>query len=91
MVDYKTSNYKGFRDTFIILDNFSKCFWAISLKNIYSKTLTDEFSNILSSSKRSPIKLESDRGKELYNSIFQSFLKCKKFSNIQGSLIKVHR
>ena len=40
-----------------------------------SKTITDEFSNILSSSKRKPPKLESDRGIEFYISIFQNFLK----------------
>ena len=48
------------------------------LKN--SKTKTDEFSNILLPSKRSPLKVESDRGAEFYNSIFQNFLKAK---NIQ--------
>ena len=50
------------------------------MKNKYSQTITDEFSNILTKSKRSPIKIESDRGKEWYNSIFQKFLKTK---NIQ--------
>ena len=54
--------------------------WTIPLKNKNSKTITEEFSNILSKSKRSPIKLESDRGAEFYNSIFQNFLKSK---NIQ--------
>ena len=48
--------------------------WATPLKNKYSKTITDEFSNILSSSKRSPLKMESDRGAEFYNSTFQNFL-----------------
>ena len=52
--------------------------WAIPLKNKYSKTVTDAFSNILTTSKRSPIKIESDRGAEFYNSIFQNFLKSKK-------------
>ena len=33
--------------------------------------------NILSTSKRKPLKLESDRGAEWYNSIFQNFLKNK--------------
>ena len=78
--DYKTSNNKGFRYIFIIIDNFSKYLWAIPLKNKYSQTITNEFSNILSTSKRKPIKIESDRGSEFYNSIFQNFLKIK---NIQ--------
>ena len=75
--DYKTSNNKGFRYIFIVIDNFSKYLWAIPLKNNYSQTITNEFSNILSTSKRKPLKLESDRGTEFYNSIFQNFLKSK--------------
>ena len=31
--DYKTSNNKGFRYIFIIIDNFCKYLWAIPLKN----------------------------------------------------------
>ena len=48
MVDYKISNNKGFRYIFIINDNFSKYLWAILLKNKNSKTITDDFSNIIS-------------------------------------------
>ena len=77
MIDYKISNNKGFRYIFIVIDNFSKYLWAIPLKNKYSQTITNEFSNILTNSKRKPPKLESDRGTEFYNSIFQNFLKVK--------------
>ena len=77
MIDYKISNNKGFRYIFIIIDNFSKYLWAIPLKNKYSQTITNEFSNILTKSKRKPLKLESDRGTEFNNSILQNFLKLK--------------
>ena len=77
MIDYKTSNNKGFRYIFVIIDNFSKYLWAIALKNKYSQTITNEFSNILTKSKRKPLKLESDPGSEWYNSIFQNFIKNK--------------
>ena len=77
MIDYKISNNKGFRYIFIIIDNFSKYLWAIPLKNNYSQTITNEFSNILTTSKRKPLKIESDRGSEFYNSVFQNFLKSK--------------
>ena len=80
MIDYKTSNNKGYRYIFIIIDYFSKYLWAIPLKNKYSQTITNEFSNIITTSKRKPLKIESDRGSEFYNIIFQSFLKNK---NIQ--------
>ena len=75
--DYKTSNNKGFRYIFIVIDNYSKYLWAIPLKNKYSQTITNEFSNILTTSKRKPLKIESDRGTEFYNSIFQNLLKSK--------------
>ena len=77
MVDYKISNNKGFRYIFIVIGNFSKYLWAIPLKNKYSQTITNEFSNILTKSKRKPLKLESDRGTEFYNSVFQNFLKLE--------------
>ena len=75
--EYKTSNNKGLRYIFIIIDDFSKYLWAIPPKNKYSQTITNEFSNIITTSKRKPLKLESDRGTEFYNSIFQNLLKSK--------------
>ena len=77
MIDYKISNNKGFRYIFVIIDNCSKYLWAIPLKNQKSQTITNEFMNILSTSKRRPLKLESDRGAEWYISIFQNFLEAK--------------
>ena len=75
--DYKNSNNKGFRYIFVIIDNYSKYLWAIPLKNKYSQTITNEFSNILTISKRKPLKIESDRRTVFYNSFFQNFLKLK--------------
>ena len=75
--DYKTSNNKGYRHIFIVIDNFSNYLWAIPLKNKYSQTIRNDFSNIITTSKRKPLKLESDRRTEFYNSIFQNFLKSK--------------
>ena len=77
MIDYRISNNKGFRYIFVIIDNYRKYLWAIPLKNKYSQTITNEFSNILTTSKRKLLKIESDRGTEFYNSIFQNFLKLK--------------
>ena len=61
MIDYKISNNKGFRYIFMIIGNYSKYLWAIPLKNKYSQTITIEFSNLLTKSKRKPLKIESDR------------------------------
>ena len=73
MIDYKISNNNLFRYIFVIIDNFSKYLRAKPLNNKYSQTITNEFSNILIKSKRRPLKIESDRGSEFYNSIFQIF------------------
>ena len=78
--DFKTSNIKGFRYIFTITVNFSNYLLCVPLNNKYSQTITNEFSNILSTSKRSPHKIESDREAEFYNSRFQNFLRTK---NIQ--------
>ena len=75
--DYKTSNNKRFRYTFVIFDNFSKYLWCVPLENKNSQTITNEVSNILTTSKQSPVKMDSDRGAEFYNSIFQNFLKSE--------------
>ena len=77
MIDYKISNDKGFRYIFIVIDDFSKYLWARPLKNKYSQTITNEFSNILTTSKRKTLKIESDRGAEFFSSIFQNFLRSK--------------
>ena len=55
MIDYKTSNNKGFIYIFVIIDNYSKFLWGIPLKNKNSKTIRGEFSNVLSKSKRGPL------------------------------------
>ena len=84
MIDYKISNNKGFRYIFIIIDNFSKYLFVMPLKNKYGETVTKEFSNILTKSKRKPLKIESDRGSEFYNSIFQNFLKSNNIHHYSG-------
>ena len=77
MIDYKISNTKGFRFIFVIFDKFSKDTWCIVLENKCGETITKQFSKISTTSTRSPLKLESERRSELYNSIFKNFLKAK--------------
>ena len=44
------------------------------MKNKNAQTVKDSFENILLTSKRKPSLIESDRGKEFFNIIFQNFL-----------------
>ena len=72
--DYGPKNNRGYRYVLVTIDNFSKFGWTIPLKNKNAQTIKDSFENILIHSKRKPNLVESDRGKEFYNNIFQNFL-----------------
>ena len=72
--DCGPENNRNYRYVLVIIDNFSKFGWTIPLKNKNAQTIKDSFENILINSKRKPNLLESDRGKEFYNNIFQDFL-----------------
>ena len=72
--DYGPENNRGYRYVLVIIDNFSKFGWTIPLKNKNAITIKNSFENILIDSKRKPNLIESDRGKEFYNNIFQDFL-----------------
>ena len=72
--DYGPKNNRGYRYVLVNIDNFSKFGWTVPLKNKNAHSIKDSFENILISSKRKPTLLESDRGKEFYNNIFQDFL-----------------
>ena len=71
---YGPENNRGYRYVLVIIDNFSKYGWTIPLKNKNAQTMKDSFENILISPKRKPCLIETDRGKEFYNNIFQDFL-----------------
>ena len=72
--DYGPKNNKGYRYVLVVIDNFGKFGWTTPLKNKNAQTIKDSFENILISSKRKPNLIETDRGKEFYNNIFQDFL-----------------
>ena len=72
--DYGPKNNRGCRYVLVVIDNFSKFGWTIPLKNKNAQTIKDSFENILINSKRSPNLIETNRGKEFYNNIFQDFL-----------------
>ena len=83
MNDYGPKNNKGYRYILVVIDNFSKFGWKIPLKNKFSQSITDAFSEIIKSSNRKPILLETDDGKEYVNKIFNEFLnnnKIKRYS-----------
>ena len=72
--DYGPENNRGYRYVLVTIDNFSKYGWTTPLENKNAQTIKDSFENIMISSKRKPNLIETDRGKEFYNNIFQDFL-----------------
>ena len=72
--DYGPENNRGYRYVLVVIDNFSKYGWTIPLKNKNAQTIKNSFENVLINSKRSPNLIETDRGKEFHNNIFQDFL-----------------
>ena len=84
--DYGPENHRGCRYVLVVIDNFSKFGWTIPLKNKNAQTIKDSFENILISSKRKPNLIETDRGKEFYNNIFQNFLKKTILNSIQETV-----
>ena len=72
--DYGPENNRGYRYVLVVIHNFSKFGWTVPIKNKNAQTIEDSFENILISSKRKPNLIETDRGKEFYNNIFQDFL-----------------
>ena len=72
--DYGPENNRGCRYVLVIIDNFSKFGWTIPINNKNAQTIKDVFENILISSKRKLNLIETDRGKDFYNNIFQEFL-----------------
>ena len=75
--DYGPEKNRGYRYVLVIIDNFSKIGWTVPLKNKSAQTIKDFFEKIVITSQKSPNLIETDRGKEFYNSIFQNFISTK--------------
>ena len=71
----KLSSYnKGFRYLLTCIDVLSRYAWVVPLKDKTGKTLKDAFQVIFKSG-RCPIRLQTDKGTEFTNRVFQKFLK----------------
>ena len=54
---------------------FSKFSWVIPIQNKMGKTLIKAFQSIVQKSKRKPLSLQTDKGTEFKNKLFQQYLK----------------
>ena len=71
----KLASYnKGFKYLLTCIDVLSRYAWIVPLKNKTGKTLKEAFQVIFKSG-RQPIRLQTDKGTEFTNRVFQKFLK----------------
>ena len=83
MNDYGAKNNRGYSYILVGIDNFSKFGWTIPLKNRYAHSITDAFLQIIKTSRHKPNLLETDKGKEYVEKLFNEFLNkhnIKKYS-----------
>uniref|UniRef100_A0ABD2WBK7 Integrase catalytic domain-containing protein n=1 Tax=Trichogramma kaykai TaxID=54128 RepID=A0ABD2WBK7_9HYME len=90
MIPYAKVN-KGYKYLLTVIDVFSKYSWAIPVKSKNAEDVTNAMSTILNN-KVSPKNLQTDNGKEFYNSNFQNLMKKFKinhystFSNMKAAI-----
>ena len=70
--DCGPKNIRGYRVILVVIENFSKFGWPISLKK--TQSVTNSFGNILKSSYRKPNLTETDDGSVLGNKMFTNLL-----------------
>ena len=58
-----------------VIDVFSRFSWVIPIQNKMGKTLIKAFQSIVQKSKRKPLSLQTDKGTEFKNKLFQQYLK----------------
>ena len=64
----------GIRFLLCVIDIYSKSAWVIPLKDEKGITITNAFQEILDESKRTPDKVQVDKGSEFYNRSMKSWL-----------------
>ena len=68
--EYGPERNGGYRHASVVIDKFSHCGWTVPLKNKTAQTKTNSSGNNFNSSKRKPVLIEIDRGKEFVNKFF---------------------
>lgn len=92
MSQFKKEN-KGITFLLTCIDLFSKYAWVRVLKNKTAQTVTKAFEHILKEG-RTPVKLQSDRGSEFFNSHFKKLIKRYNIhhfatgSNLKSSVVE---
>jgi hypothetical protein len=93
MIPYAKENQQ-FKYILVVIDCFSKYVWMAPLKTKNSIDVSTAMENILLKVKPPPKNLQTDNGKEFFNTKFQSLMKKRKinhystFSSIKASIVE---
>lgn len=85
---------KGYKYTLTVIDCISKFAWLFPLKSKSGTEVASAFDKIQTQGGRKPRNLQSDRGKEFYNSFFQKIMKShginhySTLSNMKACLVE---
>lgn len=85
---------KGYKYILAVIDCFSKFAWLSPLKSKSGKEVAAAFEKVITRGGRKPRNLQSDRGKEFYNSFFQNIIKTNRinhystFSNMKACIVE---
>lgn len=91
MGDYSSKN-KGYKYLLTIIDAFSKFAWALPIKTKTGSEVTNTIQKILIA--QSPTHLQTDQGKEFYNSNFEKLMRKHRinhystYSTVKASIIE---
>lgn len=91
MIPYKNDN-RGFRYLLTVIDAFSKFAWGIPVKSKSGSDVSKAMEKILIN--QSPINLQTDLGKEFYNTFFKNLMNRYKinhfstYSSLKASIVE---
>lgn len=94
MIPFASEN-RGYKYLLMVIDTFSKYAWIKKLKNKTGKEVTKAMEDILKENPdRCPANIQSDLGKEFYNSHFQGLMKhyhinhYSTFTKLKASIVE---
>lgn len=74
-IDQHARENKGYKYILVVIDIFSKYLWTESLKDKSGNSVTSAFESILKRVDQTPKNLQTDNGKEYYNTCFNNLMK----------------
>jgi hypothetical protein len=75
----------GYNFILLVIDSFSRYTWTRPLKRKTASEVTQAFKSIIEESKREPIQVITDRGKEFFNFQLASYFKSKNINHYAPS------